>query len=56
MLAFVNAHLAAADDMCDRRNADFHDLSRRLQFDSGVPAALGATPAAAATDFTVVPA
>ena len=35
----MNAHLAAFDEMYDRRNADFHDLSKRLQFDSGVPAA-----------------
>jgi phosphatidylinositol-bisphosphatase len=29
---FVNSHLAAFDGMVDRRNADFHDLSRRLVF------------------------
>ena len=32
----VNAHLAAFDEMFDKRNADFHDLSRRLFFDSAV--------------------
>ncbi|EIN14588.1 DNase I-like protein [Punctularia strigosozonata HHB-11173 SS5] len=32
VLTFVNAHLAAFDEMVDRRNADFHDLSRRLVF------------------------
>lgn len=37
-MTFVNAHLAAFDEACDRRNADFHDLSKRLLFDSGVPA------------------
>lgn len=31
-LTFVNAHLAAFDEQLDRRNADFHDLSRRLAF------------------------
>jgi phosphatidylinositol-bisphosphatase len=29
---FVNAHLAAFDEMFEKRNADFHDLSKRLQF------------------------
>ncbi|KAI0649768.1 Endonuclease/exonuclease/phosphatase [Trametes meyenii] len=37
-LTFVNAHLAAFDEMFERRNADFHDLSKRLQFDSGIVA------------------
>lgn len=32
VLSFVNAHLAAFDEGLDRRNADFHDLSRRLVF------------------------
>ncbi|KAH9903242.1 DNase I-like protein [Cubamyces lactineus] len=35
---FVNAHLAAFDEMFEKRNADFHDLSKRLQFDSGIAA------------------
>ncbi|KDQ56675.1 hypothetical protein JAAARDRAFT_194649 [Jaapia argillacea MUCL 33604] len=35
ILTFVNSHLAAFDEMVDRRNADFHDLSRRLTFNSG---------------------
>ncbi|KAF7967503.1 hypothetical protein HWV62_34020 [Athelia sp. TMB] len=34
-LTFVNAHLAAFDEYVDRRNADYHDLGRRLRFDSG---------------------
>ncbi|KAJ6457770.1 DNase I-like protein [Mycena vitilis] len=44
-LTFVNAHLAAFDDMFEKRNADFHDLAKRLQFDlgSGVPEG-GAAP------------
>ena len=33
----MNAHLAAFDEMVDRRNADFHDLSKRLAFEVGVP-------------------
>lgn len=35
-LTFVNSHLAAFDEMFDRRNADFHDISKRLLFDSGM--------------------
>jgi phosphatidylinositol-bisphosphatase len=35
VLTFVNAHLAAFDEMFEKRNADFHDLSKRLQFDLG---------------------
>ncbi|KAI0366527.1 DNase I-like protein [Pilatotrama ljubarskyi] len=35
-LTFVNSHLAAFDEMFEKRNADFHDLSQRLQFDSGI--------------------
>ena len=31
---FVNAHLAAFDEMTEKRNADFHDLSKRLCFDN----------------------
>jgi phosphatidylinositol-bisphosphatase len=33
-LTFVNTHLAAFDDMAERRNADFHDLGRRLIFNA----------------------
>jgi inositol polyphosphate 5-phosphatase INPP5B/F len=29
---FVNSHLAAFDDHIERRNADFHDISRRIEF------------------------
>ena len=36
-LTFVNAHLAAFDEMADKRNSDFQDLSRRLLFE-GIPA------------------
>ena len=32
VLTFVNSHLAAFDEMVDRRNIDFHDLSSRLLF------------------------
>ena len=31
-LTFVNAHLAAFDEMVDRRNEEFHELSQRLVF------------------------
>ncbi len=34
ILTFVNAHLAAFDEMADRRNVDFHELSRRLVFET----------------------
>ncbi|KAG2134783.1 DNase I-like protein [Suillus clintonianus] len=33
VLTFVNAHLAAFDEMVERRNFDFHELSKRLVFD-----------------------
>jgi len=33
-LTFVNAHLAAFDEMAEKRNSDFHDLSKRLNFDN----------------------
>ncbi|KAL6304662.1 DNase I-like protein [Sparassis latifolia] len=39
VLTFVNSHLAAFEEMYERRNADFHDLSKRLVFDSGIPVA-----------------
>ena len=29
---FVNSHLAAFDEMVDKRNNDFHELSRRHEF------------------------
>ncbi|KAF8558670.1 DNase I-like protein [Imleria badia] len=32
ILTFVNAHLAASDEMVERRNYDFHELSSRLTF------------------------
>ncbi|KAF9653656.1 DNase I-like protein [Thelephora ganbajun] len=32
VLTFVNSHLAAFDEMADRRHTDFHDLSSRLSF------------------------
>jgi hypothetical protein len=33
----VNAHLAAFEEMVDKRNSDFQDLSKRLSFE-GIPA------------------
>ncbi|KAH9848135.1 DNase I-like protein [Lenzites betulinus] len=47
VLTFVNAHLAAFDEMFEKRNADFHDLSKRLQFDSGLVADDSAAPGGA---------
>ncbi|KAF9460415.1 Endonuclease/exonuclease/phosphatase [Collybia nuda] len=44
ILTFVNAHLAAFDDMVDKRNSDFQDLSRRLSFDSEVMDSTGLVP------------
>ncbi|KAJ7143655.1 DNase I-like protein [Mycena filopes] len=32
-LTFVNAHLAAFDEMFEKRNADFQELAKRLRFD-----------------------
>lgn len=46
ILTFVNSHLAAFDEMVDKRNADFHDLSKRLLFESvdPLPGPAGAVP------------
>lgn len=33
---FVNSHLAAFDEMVDKRNSDFHDLSKRLTFENSL--------------------
>ncbi|GJE93071.1 DNase I-like protein [Phanerochaete sordida] len=43
-LTFVNAHLAAFDEQVERRNADFHDIARRLVF--GGAGAAGPAPGA----------
>ncbi|KAJ7243583.1 Endonuclease/exonuclease/phosphatase [Mycena haematopus] len=43
VLTFVNAHLAAFDEMVDRRNADFHDLAKRLRFDLDTDDAVSVT-------------
>ncbi|KAG6909315.1 hypothetical protein DXG01_001114 [Tephrocybe rancida] len=37
-LTFVNSHLAAFDEMYDKRNLDFQDLSKRLRFETGLVA------------------
>ncbi|KAH6908708.1 Endonuclease/exonuclease/phosphatase [Coprinopsis sp. MPI-PUGE-AT-0042] len=34
ILAFVNAHLAEFDEMVDKRNADYRELTRRLRFNA----------------------
>jgi hypothetical protein len=31
-LTFVNSHLAAFDDMMEKRNSDFHEISKRMSF------------------------
>jgi phosphatidylinositol-bisphosphatase len=43
VLTFVNAHLAAFDEKVEKRNADFHDLAKRLRFDLGPSLPEGAT-------------
>ena len=30
----MNSHLAASDELFDRRNVDFHELSKRLVFET----------------------
>lgn len=52
-LAFVNAHLAAFDEMTAKRNADFHDLSRRLVFSMAPASEPNTTAAAVARGETV---
>lgn len=34
LLTFVNAHLAAFDEMVDKRNSDYRELTRRLRFNA----------------------
>ncbi len=43
-LTFVNAHLAAFDEMTDKRNSDFQELSRRLGFEGIEPSSFPMTP------------
>lgn len=42
-LTFVNTHLAAFDEMFEKRNADFQDLSKRLYFSTVESASLIST-------------
>ncbi|KAJ6552223.1 DNase I-like protein [Mycena vulgaris] len=49
VLTFVNSHLAAFDEMCERRNADFHELAKRLRFTLGTAAGQEAVPAVPVT-------
>ncbi|KAF5384263.1 hypothetical protein D9615_003430 [Tricholomella constricta] len=44
ILTFVNAHLAAFDEMFEKRNSDFQDLSKRMKFASEVLDVTGLTP------------
>ncbi|OBZ76964.1 Inositol polyphosphate 5-phosphatase OCRL-1 [Grifola frondosa] len=52
-LTFVNSHLAAFDEMFEKRNLDFHDLSKRLIFDSGIPLEDPSSPGALYAPATV---
>ena len=36
-MTFINSHLAAFDEMVGKRNADFHDISKRLEFPTDTP-------------------
>ncbi|KAK6974368.1 inositol polyphosphate 5-phosphatase OCRL-1 [Favolaschia claudopus] len=36
VFTFVNAHLAAFDEMWEKRNSDYHEIVKRLQFNLGV--------------------
>ncbi|CAK5268023.1 unnamed protein product, partial [Mycena citricolor] len=53
ILTFVNSHLAAFDEMFEKRNADYHELCRKLVFNlstsSSAPAAGGQLPELAVT-------
>ncbi|KAF4603303.1 hypothetical protein EYR38_003716 [Pleurotus pulmonarius] len=59
VLTFVNTHLAAFDEMVDKRNMDFHDLSKRLGladrhwFSSGMPS-LGRGPSTCLKNFQLI--
>ncbi|KAJ3862319.1 DNase I-like protein [Lentinula novae-zelandiae] len=44
VLTFVVSHLAAFDEMVAKRNTDFHELSKRLVFDSTVSQGLISVP------------
>ncbi|THH05204.1 hypothetical protein EW145_g4967 [Phellinidium pouzarii] len=37
VLTFVNAHLAAFDELTEKRNSDFQELARRLSFTAALP-------------------
>ncbi|KAG6842660.1 hypothetical protein H0H93_003927, partial [Arthromyces matolae] len=44
VLTFVSSHLAAFDEMVDKRNSDFHDVSKKMKFTSGFMDAAGTSP------------
>ncbi|KAJ7059109.1 DNase I-like protein, partial [Mycena amicta] len=46
ILTFVNSHLAAFDEMVERRNTDYAELTKRLRFDLGSLDAVPPTPTA----------
>lgn len=52
-LTFVNAHLAAFEEMVEKRNSDFQDLARRLTFEGAsgvVDPSTDSTPAVEESD------
>ena len=49
-LTFVNTHLAAFDEMAEKRNSDFHELSRRLSFESGTASQASQAPSVPDSD------
>ncbi|KAJ3814924.1 DNase I-like protein [Lentinula aff. lateritia] len=50
VLTFVVSHLAAFDEMVAKRNADFHELSKRLVFDSSILATSTSTGSLSTTN------
>ncbi|KAJ4491922.1 hypothetical protein C8J55DRAFT_449055 [Lentinula edodes] len=50
VLTFVVSHLAAFDEMVAKRNTDFHELSKRLVFDSSILATSTSTGSVSTTN------
>nr|GAT60061.1 DNase I-like protein [Mycena chlorophos] len=44
ILTFVNTHLAAFDEMVEKRNADYTELVKKLRFELGTPVPAGGGP------------
>lgn len=47
---FVNTHLAAFDEMTDKRDSDFHELSKRLLFERPISAQAPPPPPGSGSD------